>query len=127
MQRLLLGLVTFAVAVSAAACGGSNGAAPSSAASADPNAPRIVAADMKFGVAPSVTAGAAFDLVFENRDGAPHNVAISMDQGFSSVAFRGDIVTGPTSVTYRVPALAAGTYWFRCDVHPDMTGSLVAG
>jgi plastocyanin len=25
-----------------------------------------------------------------------------------------------------VPALAAGSYFFRCDVHHDMTGTIVA-
>jgi plastocyanin len=24
-----------------------------------------------------------------------------------------------------VPALTAGTYFFRCDIHPDMKGSIV--
>jgi plastocyanin len=28
-------------------------------------------------------------------------------------------------VTYGVPALAPGTYFFRCDVHPAMSGELV--
>ncbi|HEU4673872.1 MAG TPA: cupredoxin domain-containing protein [Candidatus Limnocylindrales bacterium] len=125
-RSVLLAVASLAVAVSAAACGGANGAQSSPSATTDPGAPRIVAADLKFGPAPSVTAGTAFGLVFENRDGAPHNVAIASDGGFSSVVFRGDVVTGST-VTYQVPALAAGTYWFRCDVHPDMTGTLVAG
>ena len=29
-------------------------------------------------------------------------------------------------VTYQVPALAAGTYTFICDVHPDMKGTIIA-
>jgi plastocyanin len=33
-------------------------------------------------------------------------------------------VTGPTTVSYRVPALAAGTYKFFCVVHPTMSGTL---
>jgi len=30
-------------------------------------------------------------------------------------------------VTYDVPALAPGSYFFRCDVHPDMAGELTVG
>ena len=41
--------------------------------------------------------------------------------------FKGDIVTGPTTVTYDVPALPAGTYTFTCTVHPNMTGTLTVG
>ncbi|MEA2607483.1 MAG: hypothetical protein QOI00_2240, partial [Chloroflexota bacterium] len=38
--------------------------------------------------------------------------------------FKGAIVTGPAKVSYQVPALAAGSYRFLCDVHPTMTGTL---
>jgi plastocyanin len=30
-------------------------------------------------------------------------------------------------VTNNVPALAAGTYEFWCEIHPDMKGTLTAG
>jgi plastocyanin len=36
-----------------------------------------------------------------------------------------ELVTGPATVTYEIPALAAGTYTFNCFVHPAlMTGTL---
>jgi hypothetical protein len=31
------------------------------------------------------------------------------------------------TVVYRVPALRAGTYFFGCDVHPQMNGTFRAG
>ena len=34
--------------------------------------------------------------------------------------FTGQIVTGPTTVTYHVDALAAGTFFFHCDIHPTL-------
>ncbi|MGE5156267.1 MAG: cupredoxin domain-containing protein [Betaproteobacteria bacterium] len=68
-------------------------------------------------------AGQAWVLEFSNNDaGVPHNVEI-LDAGGASV-FKGEIVTGPTKVSYEMPALPAGTYMFLCDVHPTMTGTL---
>lgn len=68
-------------------------------------------------------AGEAFVLEFDNNDpGIPHNVDITDLNGAS--VFRGQIINGPSTATYEVPALAAGDYRFACDVHPDMTGTL---
>lgn len=68
-------------------------------------------------------AGQGWVLEFANNDaGIPHNVEI-LDADGASV-FKGQIVTGPTTVSYQIPALAAGTYRFLCDVHPTMTGTL---
>jgi hypothetical protein len=40
--------------------------------------------------------------------------------------FVGEVFSGPDVVTYEVPALDAGTYFFRCDVHPTtMTGTFL--
>jgi plastocyanin len=69
-------------------------------------------------------AGVAVPLLFENRDASPHNVAIVDAKGAS--VFAGEIFGGKGDRTYAVPPLAAGTYSFRCDVHPDMHGALVA-
>jgi plastocyanin len=68
-------------------------------------------------------AGKAFTIAFDNEDqGIPHNVNIKNADG--SDAFKGEIVTGPVTKIYQVPALPAGTYPFVCDVHPNMTGTL---
>ena len=84
----------------------------------------IVAKDIKFvPSAVSVKADTAFDIVFDNQDGAPHNIDISNASG--ATVFKGEIVTS-TRVTYAVPALAAGTYAFICEVHPEMKGTITA-
>ncbi len=71
-----------------------------------------------------VPAGKPFVIHFDNKDSIAHNVGIY--QGGKEV-FTGQIVTGPTTVDYQVPALSAGSYTFHCDVHPSqMTGTLVA-
>jgi plastocyanin len=130
VKRLIATLVLAAAALALAACSSTNAdsATPSaSAGPADPNAPVIVAKDMKFTTAEvTVSAGKPLQVTFQNQDGAPHNVSIFTDSSASKVVFQGEIFGGPATKTYSVPALAAGTYFFRCDVHPDMTGTIVA-
>jgi plastocyanin len=71
----------------------------------------------------------AFTIRFDNADpGTPHNIHIfSADpaaQPGAQSLFMGEIVTGPTTTTYTVPALPPGTYYFHCDVHPTMNGTV---
>jgi plastocyanin len=72
-------------------------------------------------------AGKAFTLAFDNADpGVPHNVSIYTDSSAAQALFKGTVVTGPKTIDYQVKALPAGSYFFRCDVHPTlMTGTLV--
>jgi plastocyanin len=73
-------------------------------------------------------ANAPTTITFENADaGVPHNIAIYNDSSLSENLFTGDIVTGPATAEYQVPALDAGEYYFHCDVHPNMSGSVVVG
>lgn len=67
-------------------------------------------------------------ITFDNKDaGTPHNIAIYNDSSLSQNLFTGEIVTGPATAQYQVPALSAGEYYFHCDVHPNMSGSVVVG
>ena len=68
-----------------------------------------------------------FTIVFENREAVPHNVSIYTDSGLSQVIFKEETFSGPEEVTYEIPALPAGEYYFQCDVHPLMNGTLVVG
>ena len=75
----------------------------------------------------TVPVGTRFDLKFDNEDdGVPHNVAIYVDPSAEGSLFVGETITGPSSATYDVPALDPGEYFFRCDVHPQMNGTLEA-
>lgn len=83
-------------------------------------AARNLAFDKECLAAPADT---AFTIRFDNADpGVPHNVSILSGQ---QPRFSGEIVNGPTVVTYRVNALPAGNFDFRCDVHPQMRGTFV--
>jgi plastocyanin len=59
-------------------------------------------------------------------DGVQHNVAVYRDDTVEESMFVGDLIQGKATVTYDVPALEPGTYYFRCDVHPVMDGTLEA-
>jgi plastocyanin len=104
-----------------AACGGGNAPIPTP----PPGAVVVIAQGTAFTTQNVVApAGAAFTLDFENRDSELHNVHISDAAG--ATVFSGQTITGPTALVEQVPALAAGTYRFICDVHPGMAGQLVA-
>jgi plastocyanin len=67
-------------------------------------------------------------IVFDNRDaGVQHNIAIYEDDTLATVLFQGELVTGPDTIEYRIPPLPAGEYYFHCDVHPNMSGTVVVG
>jgi plastocyanin len=131
MKRLTLILGLLSLAAVLAACSGTSAApatdSPTVSTPPAGDAVTVTAKDLKFGQSEiTVPADEAFDLVFDNQEGAPHNVAIYTDSSASTKISVGDIFSGPAQKTQSVPALAAGTYFFRCDVHPDMQGSIVA-
>ena len=73
----------------------------------------------------SFPADTASTLTFQNNDaGTPHNVAIYTDESASDALFTGDLVTGVDTATYEIPAMPAGSYYFHCDVHPTMHGTV---
>ncbi len=76
-------------------------------------------------------AGEPTTLTFNNQDaGVQHDIAIypsESDITPDSALFQGELVTGPATAKYDIPALDPGTYYFHCDVHPTMNGSVVVG
>ena len=70
-------------------------------------------------------AGEDFTITLVNNDSAPHNISIYTEEG-GELARRsgGDRGSGPDR-TIDVSALDAGEYYFQCDIHPDMNGTVV--
>lgn len=65
-------------------------------------------------------------LTLDNRDVAAHNVSIYEDDTASGdPLFTFEPFPGPATDTFDVPPIAAGDYYFRCDVHPTMEGTVV--
>ena len=117
-------VILFAVACVLVACSTASGTgAPPP--SAPPGGAAITAQNIAFDRAQlDVPAGNPFALLFENREGAPHNVRIYDD--VDHPLFTGDVFSGPASRVYEVPAIPAGMHRFRCDVHPEMAGTVTA-
>ncbi len=141
-------LAASALVVFAAACGddeGDGGAAtPTDTAATEPAATEpdatepsasteldISAQDTTFDTdALTAPADEAFSVTLDNQDdGIPHTFSIyeteaAADAGDDAIAAT-DQITGPDTVTLDVDPLAAGEYYFQCDVHLGlMSGTL---
>ena len=87
---------------------------------------RLCADDLEFDATTiEAPAGEEFNITFTNAESQPHNIAIYTEEGGEEIVV-GEIITGPDVTTQvAVEALEPGTYYFRCDVHPEMEGELI--
>jgi plastocyanin len=134
LRRSALLTVSLGLALALVACGG--GDDPSPAASDDSSAGGTVAVvdgnvdlsadDLEFDAnVIEAPAGAEFTITFTNLESQPHNVAVDTEEGGDEIV-TGEVITGPdATTTITVPALDPGEYYFVCDVHPDMNGTIV--
>ena len=70
-------------------------------------------------------AGEEFTITFVNDDSAPHNVASTPRRAATRSSRASDHRGRQTRPPSTSPALEPGTYYFQCDVHPDMNGTIV--
>jgi plastocyanin len=108
--------------------GGTGGEPPGGGAPGGVEPATVVAQGIAFDTDTiSLPADQPSTLTFDNRDTVPHNIAIYTDNSLSEALFQGEIVTGPATLQYEVPPLPAGEYYFHCDVHPNMNGTVTVG
>ena len=103
------------------ACGGAATPAPSWPA----DATVVTAKDRQFDTKELQINGAAdTTLVLINKDSDAHNIAIRTRSGFEGeILFRFDPVSA-TTIVLPVGKLPKGSYFFLCDVHPTMSGTV---
>ncbi len=115
---LLSGVALLAIALAACTDGGPGGGG-------DGREERVLSAnDREFDLDGfSVTAGEAFVVRLNNNDDTEHNFSIYTQIGGEAV-FEGDVVQPGDSIEYEIDALDAPEYYFQCDIHPDMNGTI---
>jgi plastocyanin len=65
-------------------------------------------------------------LTLDNRDPAAHNLSIYEDETASGdPLFTFEAFAGPATDTFPVEPIPEGEYYFRCDIHPTMEGTVV--
>ena len=103
----------------AAETSGAGGAVPAGPTKA------VVAEGLAFDVDTIVLeANKPASIEFENADSAAHNIAIYEEKDGPEI-FVGEQITAGT-ITYEFDAPKPGEYYFQCDVHPDMFGTVVS-
>jgi heme/copper-type cytochrome/quinol oxidase subunit 2 len=96
----------------------------------DPNPQAIAAKDIAFNKdCLSGPVNKRFEIEFDNQEALPHNVAFfeGSDASAPRILPEADtpVFSGPQTTTYQLPALKAGSYFFRCDAHAQaMQGKL---
>lgn len=135
LRRGVLVSVILALAFVLAACSGNDGGDGSPAASGGTSGGTatvengnvdITADNLEFSATViEAPAGEEFTITLTNLESQPHNVAVDTEEGGDEIV-TGEVITGPDAeTTITVPALEPGEYYFMCDVHPEMNGTIV--
>ncbi len=105
-------------------------AAPSPGAAPSDGGPattllEITAKDLKFDKrALAAPANTEVTVRMTNNDaGVLHNIAFYTNRNATQKIYTGETFAGVKTIEEKFRTPGAGTYFFRCDVHPDMNGS----
>lgn len=86
----------------------------------------IVAENIQFDAETlTLAADTEVTVTLDNRDGGvPHNWAMYTDESASQEIFVGEVFPGPATMDYTFTSPAPGEYFFHCDIHPNMRGTV---
>jgi plastocyanin len=92
-----------------------------------PGGVEIVAENTAFGTEEiTLPADIPASLTLDNRDTTAHNLSIYEDDSASGdPLFTFEAFPGPDTKRFDVPPIPEGDYYFRCDIHPSMDGTVV--
>jgi plastocyanin len=134
LRRGALLSITLGLSVVLAACGGSTsssaGASDSTSgggtvAVVDGNVD-LSAENLEFDASViEAPAGEEFTITFTNLEAVPHNVVVLTEEGGDEIVAGNVIDQADSTDTITVPALEPGEYFFFCEIHPDMNGTIV--
>lgn len=129
LVAILLYPVIIGIAVAALNIGEGTGHAEGPSAPAD-GGNTISAANIAFSTSELVLpAGETVDYTFVNDDSVEHNLSVYPDQEAgldkAGALFEGEIIQGGQETTYSMGPFDPGDYYFQCDIHPNMNGSVL--
>jgi len=129
-RRSMLALIALAILVTfSAGCAAKATPSPAPSPATGGNNITVTASGMAFDTSTiTASAGAHLTITFINNDnGIPHNMAFYTSSAATTVIYQGARITGVSTAAYTFDApTTPGTYFFRCDVHPNtMTGQFI--
>jgi plastocyanin len=119
---LIVGLVIAQIGIGE---GEARGPAPSEASAGGANT--VSAQNIQFDTdSLDLTAGEETTLTFVNEDSSStqHNMSIYETPDAEKNLFEGQIIPGGQEAQYQIPPLKKGEYYFQCDIHPSMNGTV---
>lgn len=72
-----------------------------------------------------ILANTEISVVFENQEAVPHNFAIYETEAATQQVFATEILNTPGEAEGTFTSPGPGTLFFRCDVHPTMSGDVI--
>ena len=125
LYPLIVGIVIAQLGLGAGHSAAGEAEQGDSTAAASEGAGTVGAANVQFDTDTiELKAGSEAEIQFVNDDSVEHNIAIYQDDSAQKDIFVGEVIPGGQETTYAFQAPKKGEYYFQCDVHPAMNGTV---